>query len=231
MASMRDAALAYAKRDLPVFPVWSVLQTDNGPVCACGRASCQNIGKHPLGSIVPNGLSDASTDVAKIEHWWTLKPDANIGLATGGFVVIDVDPRHGGDRSLVELVTKYGALPKTRRARTGGGGEHIYFRPPTGGTIASGNNKVAAGIDVKASGGYVLAPPSLHESGNRYAWIDSVPAVEMPAWLIDRLQEPRVREAAPSEHWRQLVSVGANEGGRGDPAPGQHRLPPYGLPL
>jgi hypothetical protein len=182
---MRDAAIAYARRGLPIFPVWTVLQHANRYVCACGRGDCQNRGKHPLGSIVRNGVSDATADIEQVKHWWMLKPDANIGLGLDGLIVVDVDPRLGGDRSLVELEAKHGPLPKTRRARTGGGGEHIYFRLPAGLVVKNDNRGgLGAGLDIKAKGGYVLAPPSLHESGNRYAWIADVPAVEPPAWLI-----------------------------------------------
>ena len=87
---MMDHALAYARQGLPVFPIWTVLPTASGYICACGKAGCENKGKHPLGSIVKNGLSDASTDPEKVKHWWTLKPDANIGLVTGTVVVLDV---------------------------------------------------------------------------------------------------------------------------------------------
>ena len=51
-------------------------------------------------------------------------------------------------------------------------------------------------------------------SGNRYEWIDTAPSVEMPAWLIDKLKEQPVKEAASSDFWRQLVSNGVDDGQR-----------------
>src|SRR5260370_35369360 len=72
---LREAALAYARVGLPVFPLR---------------------GKLPL---VPHGLDDASVDAAVIKRWWRRWPDANIGIPTGppsGWVALDIDPRHGG---------------------------------------------------------------------------------------------------------------------------------------
>src|SRR5262245_11530662 len=153
---LKTLVLGYAKAGLLVFPCWTVLQADDGYVCACGKGDCSRQGKHPLGSIVPRGLTDATSDIEKIKHWWMLKPDANIGIALNDYVVIDVDPRHGGDNSLAELEAKHGPLPKTRKARTGGGGEHIYFRLPRGVAVKNDNRGgLAPGLDVKAKGGYV----------------------------------------------------------------------------
>jgi hypothetical protein len=145
-----------------------------------------------------------------------LKPDANIGLSLDGYLVIDVDPRHGGDSSLVDIESQYGPLPKTRRARSGGGGEHIYFRLPAGVAVKNDNKGgLGTGLDIKAKGGYTLAPPSLHESGNRYTWLDNIPAVEPPGWLIEKLQqEPDAKVATPPEAWRQLVGDGVDDGRR-----------------
>lgn len=214
--NMTAAAIRYAQAGLPIFPCWTVLQVDDGFVCACGKGDCSSKGKHPLGSIVHRGLSDATADVEQVKHWWMLKPDANIGLALDGFIVIDVDPRHGGDRSLVGLENQYGSLPKTRRARSGGGGEHIFFRSPAGVTVKNDNKGgLAPGLDIKTKGGYVMAAPSLHESGNRYKWIDNIPAVEPPAWLTEKLQQESAAKAATSpETWRQLVGDGVDDGQR-----------------
>ncbi len=62
--------------------------------------------------------------------------DFNIGVATGsasGVVVIDIDPRHGGDREFAKLKQRFGLLPRTLTCDTGGGGQHYYFRAPAGG--------------------------------------------------------------------------------------------------
>jgi bifunctional DNA primase/polymerase-like protein len=109
-----------------VFP----LHTPHDGSCSCGRRGCANIGKHPR---TPNGLKDATTDPELISRWRGMWPDANRGVRTGaesGIVVLDVDPRHGGDDSLHELEREHGEVPATIECLTGGGGRHIYFQAP-----------------------------------------------------------------------------------------------------
>src|SRR5215470_7716276 len=99
---MMAAALEYVRRGWAVLPLHPV----RGGDCGCGDPSCSSAGKHPLGALVPKGLTQATTDETVVRDWWTLAPDANIGVRTGvesGLVVLDVDPRHGGDESLTEL--------------------------------------------------------------------------------------------------------------------------------
>jgi hypothetical protein len=181
------------------------------------KPNAKNQGKHPLGSIVRNGLADATTDIDKVSHWWTLKPDANIGIALDGYAVIDVDPRHGGDKSLAKLEARQRPLPKTRRARTGGGGEHYYFRLPAGVTIKNDNRGgLGPGLDVKTTGGYVLVAPSLHVSGNRYEWIEKSPAVELPTWLIFLLSKTKGhgKVGKTNKHWHETLSNTIQNGTR-----------------
>ena len=101
-------------------------------------------------------------------------------------VVLDIDPKHGGDESLEELTIKHGRLPNTREQITGGGGRHILFKHP-GGHIQNRQDKsaIAPGIDVKANGGFFVATPSLHSSGNRYQWdgLEDTGIAELPGWL------------------------------------------------
>jgi putative DNA primase/helicase len=159
------AALDYAALEWPVFPVWWI---KNGK-CACGKADCQHPGKHPIGKLAPNGRNSATTDPETIKRWWGQCPEAHIGIPTGpesGLVVLDVDPRHGGDVNKLP-----GNMPLTPTAFTGGGGEHYYMQHPGDRYIKS----VSAfggyvGIDLKADGGYIVAPPSRHISGGTYSW-------------------------------------------------------------
>jgi hypothetical protein len=149
---------------------------------------CKPRGKTPLTN---HGCKDATCDPVQIRRSWQRWPDANLGIATGtisGIVVLDVDPRHGGDCTLEALMSEHGKLPETPTVLTGGGGFHFYFRHP-GGIVSNSGGKVGAGIDVRGDGGYVIAPRSVHESGNRYLWevssrIDDIPLAELPAWLL-----------------------------------------------
>jgi hypothetical protein len=211
-----DAALGYARRGLPVFPCWPILQREpprTDFMCGCGRASCESQGKHPLAPLVRNGLSAASKDLAQIRRWWLAWPQANVAICTGEVVVLDIDPRHGGDASLAEL--EHGALPSTRRTLTGGGGAHIYFQTPPNTVIRNSTGKLGPGLDIRGRGGYVMVPPSRHLSGNYYEWNGgSQRCAEMPAWLVTALQEPTIKTAAPSESWQHLVCQGVEQGER-----------------
>lgn len=213
-----EAALAYARVGLSVFPCWPVLPMlppRIGFICGCGRLTCSSPGKHPIGTLVRKGLSAASTDSRIIRQWWTARADANVAIATGNVVVLDIDPRHGGDASLGELERKHGALPPTRRCHTGGAGQHIYFRAPPHIVIRNSAGKLGPGLDIRGIGGYVLAPPSRHLSGNYYAWDGgSGICAQMPPWMVAALQEPTIKQAAHPATWRDLVGGGVTEGER-----------------
>jgi hypothetical protein len=160
------AALDYASRGWPVEPLHT--PTENG-LCSCGKRNCSSPGKHPR---TLHGLKDASTDPDVITKWWEAWPEANVGVVTGkisGLVVLDVDPRASGDKSLAELEREHGSLPTTLEARTGGGGRHIVFAYPAGGVRT--RIGLMPGLDLKSDGGYFVAPPSLHASGGRYEWV------------------------------------------------------------
>lgn len=186
------AALQYSDLGWKVVPIYSIA---NGK-CTCHKSDdCTSPGKHPL---TANGLKDASTDHMQIAEWWRECPNANIGIVTGkasGIVVLDIDPRHGGNESLDELEAKHGTLPATITACTGGGGFHFFFRHPSDEIRNRAN--VRPGIDVRGDGGYVVAPPSNHISRGTYRWDEArspeeIGLAEMPAWLLEELRrEPK----------------------------------------
>ena len=128
--------------------------------------------KKPLGKLVPHGFQEATTDLSVILDWWRQEPNANIGLATGlvsNIIVIDEDPRNGGDESLKAQEARLGKLPNTLTVITGGGGHHYYFKYPSNKTIKS-RSGIAPGLDIKSDGGYVVMPYSVHESGGLYTF-------------------------------------------------------------
>lgn len=142
------------------------------------------------------GCYDASRDPGRIEEWWLRWPQANIGIATGepwGFFVLDVD-RHGADgfESLKRLTTTYGPLPETLTAATPSNGWHLFLTatdlPPSRGKLYSGG-KLLPGLEIKSSGGYVVATPSIW-NGCQYAWLHRGPIAEAPGWLIDLTRQP-----------------------------------------
>jgi hypothetical protein len=181
-----EAALRYSAIGWAVIPLYG---SDGSGRCTCPKErECGAPAKHPA---TRHGLKDASTDPVQIEAWFRERPGANLGILTGaesGLVVLDVDPRHGGNESLAQLEREHGPLPETVEALTGGGGRHILFRHP-GGKIPS-TAGFLPGLDIRADGGYFVAPPSVHASGRRYEWELSsepgtVPLAPMPAWLLD----------------------------------------------
>lgn len=141
-----------------------------------------------------HGFKDATSDLAQIAVWWAACPDANIGIATGaasGFFVLDVDPRAGGDRSLDELERRHGELPVTVNVGTGGGGTHYYFLMPDF-DLRNSSGKLAAGLDIKANGGYVVGAGSVHPDGGSYDYLAGRGPTEIalaaaPPWLIEEL--------------------------------------------
>lgn len=156
-------AQAYAKRGWPVIPLHSPVKGG----CSCGNPDCRSVGKHPR---TRNGLKDATVNIETIQGWWREWPDANVGLCTGsvsGVVAVDVDPRSGGIETWKWLCEEHDP-PATIRAITGRGddGFHLYFAFTE--KLKGRSKALGDGIDVKAEGGYVVAPPSLHEMGGRY---------------------------------------------------------------
>jgi hypothetical protein len=158
-------------------------------------------GKKPVGKI---GLHHASTLQEQVASWWQQWPAANIGLAvTPGRIVLDIDPRHGGDASLQELERAHGALPETLTALTGGGGTHYWFAVQAG----SVRNKapLGEGIDVQGPGSYVIAPPSIHlDTGQSYRWDagmgpESCDIEPAPAWLLTLLTSQQRRTQRDAE--------------------------------
>jgi putative DNA primase/helicase len=149
-------------------------------------------------------LHEATTDANKIRSWWSRWPEANIGVATGtscGIVVVDLDLPKAED-SLDRLDQLELHLSPTLTAQTGGG-RHLYFAGSeklsnTTGRLP-GIDESLPGIDLRADGGYVVAPPSLHVTGVRYTWVDpGTQLARLPEWITapERLPSPTVSMAS-----------------------------------
>ena len=142
--------------------------------------------------LAPNGFKSATNDKDQFDKWIDKVPNANLAIACGQskLAIIDIDPRNGGHFrenddyfSVFSQNGKEYKLPKTRVVKTGGGGYHLYY---------SGALKLPAklddGIDFKSTGGYVIAPPSIHETGNTYQLVKDYPVVAFPIELINTTQ-------------------------------------------
>ena len=162
MSKMLDAALEYIAAGFSVFPV--------------------SVDKKPL---TAHGLKDATQTQQGVREYWTKWPDAGIAIPTDGLIVLDFDKKSGGAESLVKLQNDYGKLPDTRVHRTGGGGLHFIYRNPNGHDV---RNTVKAGgydgIDIRANGGYIVVPPSLHPTGKIYMKLTEFPIAAAPEWIV-----------------------------------------------
>jgi putative DNA primase/helicase len=164
-----EYALSYAEEGLAVFPTQWIEEGQ----CSCGNLDCSSPGKHP---ILGGGFKIASKDAETIKAWWDAYPSANVAIATGevsGVFVIDVDVDNGkvGAASLEALESEVGSLPKGAIVKTGSGGLHFYLQMQNQ-KFKGSVSKIAEHIDVRANGGYVIAPPSNHKSGANYEWMN-----------------------------------------------------------
>ena len=138
----------------------------------------------------PHGSLDATRDYAELDEWWPSWLDAGIGIATGrpsGWWALDNDGEQGAG-SLRRLEQDHGPLPQTVAVRTFRG-EHLYWKMPADRDVRNSAGEIASGLDVRGTGGHVVAPPSRHPSGGRYRWLRSIHDVEMvaaPDWLLAR---------------------------------------------
>jgi hypothetical protein len=226
MTGMLHTALAFARHGHAVFPVNWPIESSGRLLCSCGSDSrgrpCGSPAKHPYGRLASSGLRSATLDSGIIKYWFAVAaPQANLGVVTDKLIVIDVDPRHDGDESFRALEREHGEMPKTWRVLTGGGGEHVVFACPDGVGVSNvvaelmTDPPLGRGIDIRARGGYIVAPPSRHISGRPYAWsVDhhprDVPLALAPDWLIEKLSVRSnnnvVALPKPSNDWAKLVA-------------------------
>jgi hypothetical protein len=124
-----------------------------------------------------------------VARWWRQEPEANVALACGPrFWVLDVDGEAGA-ASLAALQAEHGLLPDTLTISTGCGSFHAYFAANS--RVRNSVRRLGAGLDTRSTGGYVVAPPSIHPRGTRYRVARRVPIAPAPEWLLDRLDPPR----------------------------------------
>jgi hypothetical protein len=215
MSALRDAALAYAARGIPVLPLHhpvtrprAATATADGRLarpqvevgCSCRDRSCGPVGKHPIGHLVPAGLAEATCNRARILAWWARHPQANIGLATGHtFDVLDLD----GPQAVAALrayahqhgmkLPPGGPVVRTGRPEQG----WHYYLAPTGLGRRPG---LLDQVDYQGRGGYVVAPPSRHATGRRYRWARDLdhplPALPGPLRELVARRQPE-RPAGP----------------------------------
>jgi DNA polymerase-1 len=177
--ALLDAALVYVSMGWPVLPLYPI----RDGVCACPdeyktSKKCKPA-KHVIGNLVPHAHRDATTDPKLVITWWTLWPDANIGLALGAAGLVDVAP------DSIEYWAEFKArgLPPTMHFASGGGEGHEHWLYDRGGLP---RRRIArrGRFDI-LSDGYAVAPPSVHASGNAYRWIEWRDTALRPEWVVE----------------------------------------------
>jgi hypothetical protein len=155
--ALLESALRYAELGYPVFPC---IANDKRPATA-------------------NGLHDATTDTGTIRQWWAENSRYNIGIRCDGLLVLDLDikPEHPENHFLDDKPSiDFEVCPQVRTPR---GGRHYYFRE-NGTPLKNSTGKLAENVDTRATGGYVVAPPSI-VNGKQYEWVsDLMPRDELP---------------------------------------------------
>lgn len=215
--TMLDAALECAALGISVFPLHDVFDG----ICSC-RCSpkkcprgvhkcadyCTNKGKHPR---TPHGLADATTDEKQIRAWWSRWPLANIGAAMGGplrLVGLDFDPKNGGSTSLADLTATYGdEWHRTRVHRTGSLGYHFLYQYPAGVELRNTASEIGPGVDTRAEGGYLVWPPSTHETGRLYSLETDLPYLPAPQFILDTATKDKPAQVVEFQDARPQVGA------------------------
>lgn len=195
---MLRSALWYANKGWYVFPIHAPLFTPDGECYACTceewrrTEQCKQTkrhmylesGKHCVqpGKCPACRWAERSTvDPEQIYKWWghnwRVKLDdgwsiyytPNIGIDCGksNLLTLDVDTYKKVCGDIEELLDFDGR--QTVTAISGGGGEHLVYDRQTK-DYGNSTKGLPKGIDIRGDGGYIVAAPSLHKSGNRYQW-------------------------------------------------------------
>lgn len=186
-----DIAMFYAQNNIKTFPV-------------------KRQGKSPL---CPKGFKDATTDKVVLQEWNNKFSNCNVGIPTGlinNIFVVDIDGEQGIE-SLNRLELIYGKLNAPTVIT--GKGKHLYFKMPEI-DIKSSVSKIADHIDIRANGGYVVAPPSVHENGHRYTWENfalNKDFPEAPSWLISLISNIEKEHLPVSSVLEEIASAPEGE--------------------
>src|ERR1017187_5003185 len=215
LPSRISTLIALAKRFGPVLPIFGVVAVDGNWRCECGDRSCK-AGKHPR---IKSWVTRATKDPIQIADWALRWPLANWAIHCTEINVVDLDRKPGKPDGVITLQSWEDSLnvstPDSVRVITGTGIQ-IYFQQ---GALKTTANPDGSGIDVRAAGGYVMAPGSRHVNGNVYR-IDIDEGLEpCPKWLIESLTVPAPQEvnhewsSAPSTKHNSIPYSKSREGG------------------
>jgi hypothetical protein len=150
----------------------------------------------------------------ELRDWWRSWPNAGIAVVLGpvsDLLVIDVD----GEEAHQVLVDRLGAEPMAPKVLSGSGKPfryHLFFRCPNLPTKAKATPWHPK-LEFRGKGGVVIAPPSLHKSGNQYRWaagqsLDDVSLPAAPAEILEAIQHRQDREPVAISQSISLEGIG-----------------------
>ena len=186
---MLDAALAYAKHGIPVFPL-----------SVHSKAPVPKADLDQRGNKIPKsgGFYKATTESVIIHRWWDRK-EYLIGMPTGpasGVFAVDVDTDEDHDANGLAawqtLLAEHGEID-TRTHCTATFGLHVLFIYPDDHPIGCSSASMPKGIEIKGRGGYIVMPPS-RRKGRPYTVDNDVDPIRAPDWLLDLIT---TRPASP----------------------------------
>ena len=145
-----------------------------------------------------------------ITNWFNSLTGAGIGVVTGrvsNMVVLDVES--DCPYPIEDILKKY---PTQMYSRTGSGGYHLFYQYPTNVPKVANRVGIFERADLRADGGFIILPPTIHPSGGRYEWIKRGTLGAFPLALLDLQSQPKVQ----NEGWITETLRGVSEGGRND---------------
>lgn len=211
----QEYAVAYCEAGFAIYPlrpgtkipaVPSPHPVDSAQRGRC-RGECGQLG---------HGFYDARTDIGWAAEYWTEHPDHGIAARPApGLLVLDIDPRHGGNDALAAWERSHGALPETFTTISGrgDGGHHRWFS----GVAEPVHGQLCRGVDIIThSRGGVVMPPSLHPvSMQPYSFQTPLADIApVPSWLAEIVSRPTARPR-PSRRGRRMSPIEVRRRGRG----------------
>lgn len=145
-----------------------------------------------------------------ITSWFTNLSGAGVGIVTGkvsNIIVLDVESTC--PYPIEDILKKY---PTQLVSRSGSGGYHLFYQYPTNVPKVANRVRIFDGADLRADGGFIVLPPTIHSSGRRYEWVSEGVPGRFPAALLDLRSQPKVQ----SDGWITEALRGVSEGGRND---------------
>jgi len=205
MSAEREAAIAYARLGLPIFPLHPIIDDR----CGCHDSKCKAIGKHPI----PTGWQNSIVSVPAAESCWRSGLGARgIGLVCGpkaGIFGVDADRRHGADATLQDWKRRGRRIETVTDAS--GDGWHFLYRWPKSFEVEIRAQDLGGGLQVRGAAHFLVLAPSLHHSGKRYQWIRSPfdqEVAEAPSWLLELIAAKSHRTPIVADGEQQLVKIG-----------------------